>query len=135
MKTLEEAYSETAYQIQLEKEIIILKIGKNNQRFVKYNEDKNIENWMIITAFNPYSKEYSDDENKNRNEELKKDLKKEKLSFFNAKGIPEDINWKPEESFFVWNLTKSQVEKLAVKYEQNAVVYGEKGTIPQLMWF
>jgi len=101
---------------------------------------KKVPSWGMITAYR-----YANDKHENqlRNKQLESDLRKLGYGFFKVEGhwqecqdenlnyidCPEDeIKDSIEESFFVPGIRKSHIRELCRKYQQDAVVYGDKTT-------
>ena len=87
--------------------------------------------WAFITAYNPYSRVLTNDENKVRHDELK-ELTKDYITF-EGHGVGEDPAWEPELSLFVIGITRDEASKIGKKFEQNAIVYGKLNTLPELL--
>jgi hypothetical protein len=96
-------------------------------------EAQHLNSWAFLTAWNPLPEILSDVENKKRNQQLEDDLKSLSLVYCNAIGISEDEKWS-EESFFIENISKAQIQTLAIKYRQLAYVYGSKNEVATLVY-
>ena len=118
--TLLEAYKATCYEILNPK--IKIFIGQENEELQTFLKENEIKSWCFITAWNPYSKGLSKDENEELNIKLKNDLKPYKI--YAAHGKDSIGNWPPEASFFVANIDENDAIALGKKYQQNAFVYG-----------
>ena len=100
-----QAYEETTIEIiQSEKQI----------------EDLGWNEYFVITAWNPFSKQLSLDENRRRNSELEKDLLALRAELLKAIGRSNDWKWF-EESLAVRNMSLSEIVQVAKKYQQNAI--------------
>lgn len=124
---LEQAYRNTDYIVQDESFPIssfVINIDQLHPEL--YNHINPLETWTYITAYNPYSKELSDNENESRNSLLKKDLKELGLLVYEGFGRSKnpDFPWQ-EKSFFVPGISRAAAINLGTKYEQNAIVFGE----------
>lgn len=84
-----------------------------------------LNSWVILTAWNPLPKIFSEAENKRRNLELEEDIKALDLKHKIGIGISEDEKWQ-EDSFFIENCTEKKANELAMKYGQLAFVCGER---------
>jgi hypothetical protein len=115
-----EAYKATCYEIINPK--IEIFIDKENKALFNFLSENTISSWCFITAWNPYSKELSMNENMDLNNQLEKELKDYKIYAAQGKGTIGD--WPPEPSFFVTNITEVDAIALGKKYKQNAIVYG-----------
>ena len=88
---------------------------------------------IVITAYNPYSELLSDEANKKLNSELEHELQTAGYSLFNALGQDGKGEWPGEPSFFVTGIDKNTAEAFAKKYQQNAIVWHEKGSASELL--
>jgi len=129
MNDLIEAFKNTKYKV-FEPDIII-EIGVLNQDvdglLIEY---KSVE-WAFITAYNPYSRVLTNDENKMRHDELK-ELTKSYITF-EGHGVGEDPAWEPELSLFILGISKEEASLIGKKFEQNAIVYGKTNSEPELL--
>ena len=76
--------------------------------------------YFVITAWNPFSKQLSLDENRRRNSELENDLLAVNAEMLKAIGRSNDWKWF-EESLAVRNMSLSEIVQVARKYQQNAI--------------
>jgi hypothetical protein len=129
MNDLIEAYKNSKYKV-FEPDIII-EIGVLNQDvdglLIEY---KSVE-WAFITAYNPYSRVLTNDENRLRHEDLK-ELTKAYITF-EGHGVGEDPAWEPELSLFIIGISKEDASLIGTKFEQNAIVYGKTNSEPELI--
>jgi hypothetical protein len=129
MNDLIEAYKNTKYKV-FEPDVII-EIGKSNQDLdnllLKYNSNE----WAFITAYNPYSRVLTNNENRTRHDELKVLTKHYKA--FEGHGVGEDPTWEPELSLFIIGISKDDASLIGKKFEQNAIVYGKINFAPELL--
>ncbi len=129
MNDLIEAYKNTKYKV-FEPDIII-EIGKSNQDLDNLLLIHNSNEWAFITAYNPYSRVLTNDENRMRHEELK-ELTKAYITF-EGHGVGEDPAWEPELSLFIMGISKEESSLIGEKFEQNAIVYGKTNSEPELI--
>lgn len=88
--------------------------------------------FAIITAHNPRSERLSSEENRQRHEELGRDLKVLGLEYTPSTGESPDGTW-VEEGFAVFDVSLEQALELGRKYGQHAIIYGE-GERVALAW-
>ncbi|MDY8134323.1 hypothetical protein [Aquimarina sp. 2201CG5-10] len=81
-KNLEFTYLQTLYRVCYKNKFYDLKIGVRNNEFDLLCNQLEINSWMIVTAYNPYSKKYSDQKNEFNNQQLKNTLLQEELIVF-----------------------------------------------------
>lgn len=129
MNALIEAYKNTKYKV-LEPNITI-EIGELNQDVDLLLIRHKSAEWEFITAYNPYSRVLTEDENKVRHDELK-ELTKDYITF-EGHGVGEDPAWEPELSLFIIGITRDEASKIGKKFEQNAIVCGVINSNPELI--
>ena len=129
MNDLLEAYKNTKYKVfELDLVIEIDKINDNlNQLLKKYSSTE----WAFITAFNPYSKVLTQDENIERHNGLK-ELTNGYI-IFEGHGVGEDPTWEPELSLLIIGITKEDAILIGNRFEQNAIVIGKVNSAPELL--
>lgn len=88
----------------------------------------------LITAANPNSNILTEDENQERNAELKQVLDEMKCTYVGSNGKDVSGSWPEEKGFAVLGLTKDQLIQLAKQFGQNAIVYLEDGKPSELVW-
>jgi len=108
--------------------------------------DKKSDSWGMATA---YRYANSKKENLAANKRLEQDLRKMGYGYFKVEGhwqecqdpnvnytdCPKDkLRDSTEESLFVPNIKKEEMEKLCKKYEQDAVIYGDKDNDAHLIF-
>lgn len=87
-----------------------------------------------ITAWNPYSAELPLAENRRRNRLLLLELHTVCTHLFEGVGNGSDSTWRPEESYLATGISLESALELAQKFEQNAIVWIEKGQKARLLW-
>lgn len=122
-------YEATCYSILNPK--IDIYLTKENEYLQSFLKEHQFTTWCFITAWNPFSKALSLEQNKTLNVLLETDL--DGYSIFPAEGKDTIGDWLPETSFFVGNITREQAIILGKKYEQNAIVYGVVTELPELI--
>jgi hypothetical protein len=128
-KELLAGYQATCYSILNPK--IDIYLARENEALQSFLKDQHIETWCFITAWNPFSKALTLDENTTLNKKLEADLNN--YIVFPAEGKDTLGDWPAEISFFVANISKEQAIFLGKKYEQNAIVYGEINSPTKLL--
>ena len=126
-------YRSTCYRVFIKDQIFDLYIGQFNTDFQAYLSASNIDTWAIITAWNPYSKHKTDQENQFAQDQLMASLID--FTYYQAVGIPDaSQKWSPEESLFVLNISKAKAVALGQQFEQNALVFGQADSAPELVY-
>ena len=131
--TLRSAYLSTTYRafIDNESQLDII-VGQANHALDQLLSLEEVDSYAFITAWNPFSKTVSDEENHTANEALKSELGQYRI--YEGIGIPKQPSkWEGEQSFLVLGINKDEAIRLGTKYEQNAIIYGEAGSEPVLL--
>ena len=131
---LTKAYRETIYEIEDHGETIQLYIGQSNRQIDRLLTKANHTGWAIITAFNPYSQCLSESENRERHQNLLEYVRSLKLKAIAGINKDPSGDWVPEISLMVIGIERQQAIAIGQKYQQNAVVFGELGQPPELLW-
>ena len=125
-------YREAKFLVQSNTPITLL-VGQCNKDLSALLRDHKKTTAAYITAFNPFSKVQTDQENLQAQNELLKDVKG--FGFEAINGYGQDIaeEWPREDSILIIGLTESQAETLADKYSQNAFIWiGSTDAFPAL---
>lgn len=128
-------FRETSYLIYTHKkgprQEIIIKIGAANQDLNHFLHEKDISKWAFITAYNPMGRQVSDAANQQAMQSLESDLRNR----FRRPGVglSQDGTWS-EPSFFVGNIERADATQLMKKYNQLAIVFGERDQIAELLF-
>jgi hypothetical protein len=120
MENLKEAFLGTQFRVfDLP---IVIKIDKKSPALDELLRKHQVNEWAYITAWNPFAKVLSDEENDRRQLELKELLKD--FICFEGEGVGTDPAWKPERSLLVLGIPKNEAMQIGKKFEQYAIVYG-----------
>jgi hypothetical protein len=108
-----------------------LRVGHLNSQVEDLLDRNKAKTWCFITAWNPLSVNLSPEQNKERNSKLHAEL----AEYFVIEGEGRDPNgaWRPEESFLVIGIKQAAAKRLATRYGQRAIVFGEKGKPAELI--
>lgn len=90
--------------------------------------------WAYITAWNPGSRPLSREDNRARNQALERLAREACAACFTGVGRGEDGAWEPEESFLLVGIDRARALALGARFEQNAIVFGERGAAAELLW-
>ncbi len=130
----ENAYLQTNYVVQNKDRQIIIRIGENNFELDELLKRNNTEIWTFITAYNPYSNPLPEDENEIRQTKLVNQLRERNFQFLNGYGESTNKDWQPEKSVLIFNIDRETALSLGREFEQNAIVIGQIGSKPELVW-
>lgn len=133
-KPYEDIFKNTSYIVKANSyhpNDIILKVGEIPDKL--FEVYPLLKNWAFISTYNPLPHILSDEENKRRNEELEKLLKKQNYTLSNGVGVSDDGKWQ-EESFFIQNISIEKAAQLAHQYGQLAFLYGVQNEEAELLY-
>ena len=111
----------------------ILKIGIHSPELESIYKTFNKHTAAFITAFNPYSQELSNQENKDRNLKLEELIQSLHFDYIHGEGKCGDGEWDGEESFLIFGISEKQASEIGEKFKQNAIIWCDKNAIPQLL--
>lgn len=136
MKTseLEAAYRATSYRMFLPGGQCELRIDQANPVLKAWLETAGVENFAIITAFNPGSVLAAPEQNAERQAQLECELLEGNYEPYAGENVPDDPDGPSEESCFVADIACDDACALAEEYGQNAIVYGGADAVPRLVW-
>ncbi len=132
---LDDVYRRTSFQVFEAGETIEIRIGEPNVALDKFLAWQGITEWAFVTAFNPESKRLSDEENERRHHALREWLTANNYRALPGQGVGQDKNWRPEPSFMILGITREKALELGRLFQQNAIVTGQFGSHPKLVWY
>lgn len=126
------AYEVTNFHVKAEP-AFTLNIGRLSEELKALFKQNNLSNAAFITAWNPYSKSLSEEENQARNDQLKNELIIRSLKFIDGFGQDPLGQWSGEDSFLVFGIDLEASKKLGIQFEQNAIVWSDIDAVPKLI--
>ena len=131
-KELWQAYLETDFKVFAENSFT-MKVGQYSSELNSIIKKSKHSSAAFITAYNPYSQQLSDAENVARQEQLKIEIAKRELTAIEGIGQHPSNQWPGEPSLLVIGLSNAAAATLARQLEQNAFVWIDETSIPQLI--
>lgn len=126
------AYEATYFHVQAPSPFI-LKVGYKSSELEALFDLTGCKTAAFITAFNPFSETLSEKENQARNNQLEADLNRLNLKYINGFGQDPHCKWPGEDSYLVLDLDLEYAKFLAIKFEQNAIVWCSSSAVPELV--
>ena len=126
------AYEATDFRV-LEPQEFTLRVGQRSAELQSLYVDMGVTCAGYLTAWNPFSKEASELENENAQQQLLRQLSLDGFPALNALGIDPSGDWPGEESVFVPGLSLDRAKLLGSKFGQNAIVWVGPDAVPQLV--
>ncbi|QDD12965.1 DUF3293 domain-containing protein [Candidatus Methylopumilus rimovensis] len=111
----------------------ILKIGQYSPELHDIYKTSPKKIAAFITAFNPASIELSNQENKERNQQLEEKIKTLHLCYLHGEGKCDENERSGEESFLVFEIDQTEAIRLGREFGQNAIVWIPENSIPELL--
>ena len=130
---LMQAYASTLFTAEFTKSVDF-KHGEANPKADAVLVLFDVASAALITAWNPYSEPRSDAENQAAQRQLEAELAAQGISYLPAVGKGTTGDWPPEPSVLALGLEFSAAQALAVKYQQNAYLWIEKGFPAELIF-
>lgn len=109
-----------------------LKVGEASLRIDALLDRFDADRAIVVTAFNPRSRVLSPEMNARRHEQLVRLLEERKLRFLYGEGRDPTGRWIAETECIVFGISLAEGLALARRFDQNAVVYVERGRAPRL---
>jgi hypothetical protein len=131
-KELWQAYLETDFKVFAENPFT-LKVGQYSEELNSIIKKSKYSSAAFLTAYNPYSQQLSNAENVARQEQLKIEITKRGLTTIEGIGQHPSNQWPGEPSLLIIGLSKAAAATLARQQEQNAFLWCDETSIPQLI--
>ena len=128
---LEIVYRRTNYAVDDIDPDVTIRLDRDNPSLRAYLEAQGAGSWAFLTAYNPYSQSLPESENLERQDRLIRLLQDEGYRYYRGRGVGDD--WE-EPSLFIVNITRGDAITIGKDFEQNAILWGEAGGEPELIW-
>ena len=126
------AYKKAQYVVLGDPELVI-RIGEPNPDLDELLEAEGAATAAYITAANPRGEARDAWENEIANAALVESQTEAGYSCYEGEGRDPQGRWTPERSALVVGISRSDAEALGRVFEQNAIVFVEKGRSPELV--
>ena len=135
MKTaaLDAAFRATCYRADSAAGSFDLRIGVVNPRFDDFLRAQGARCWGMITAHNPGGVR-CDEQNAARQQALLRRIESSSCPRLSACHLADDGRWPVEPGVLILNIGEAELCALAAEFSQAAVVCGELGAAPRLVW-
>jgi hypothetical protein len=132
MEDLETLYRRAIYVVDDGDVKITIRLGHENTELSDYLATLKASTWAFLTAFNPNSLPATLEQNTARQAELIQLVEQHGYSYLHGYGTGKD--WLREASIFIIDIPHTEAIKLAQKFHQSAILWGEIGIEPELVW-
>lgn len=127
-----QAYRETDYRVEGERPFT-LHVGIQSPQLLSEYDRLRVSSGAFITACNPYSILLGEEVNELRDRNLQLLLKARGCQFTPGVGEHPSNNWPGEKSQMVWGISRTEACGLALDFQQNAFVWIDHSTVPELI--
>ena len=131
---LEAAFVATTYRIAASAGPVDLRIGRPAPALDALLDGFGALSWAFISASNPRASALPEAVNVTRHQALHALLTEQGYRVIEGFGIPDTQDWKTEPGWFVAAIGREAAVALAGRFEQVALVFGERGKPPLLLW-
>lgn len=128
------AYWRTEYRVLLPPGFVFLPGQNLSAATTKWLASQGLSCWALLGAWNPHSSPLPAAVNAARHRKLLQNLDRRGYSFLPATGAGADGLWPPEDHCWVLNMPAQEAVRLGRLFEQNAILYWEKGGVVELWW-
>lgn len=126
------AYAATDFIVFDGDEAWALHVGVASPRVDALLERHGATRATVVTAFNPRSRVLATEDNEARHRDLVRLLEERGLRFLYGEGRDPDGHWTPETECIVFGISLAEGLEIARRFDQNAVVFIERGRAPRL---
>lgn len=130
---LVQAYRQTSYWVETNEISVRIRVGELNPLLDKLLNDCGVVEWSHITAANPDSIVYSDEENHKAHLELCRQSLGLGYKTLSGHGTADNAHWPSEESLLILGINRSVAKTLGERFGQKAIVVGEIGRPAELL--
>jgi len=127
-----EAYRKAEYVVFGEPPLV-LRIGERNRRLDTMLEVAGKPSAAFLTACNAGGQRRGDQENQAAQVRLERALEDRPYGCYPGEGRDPTGRWAPEPSLLVVGMPRPEAEALGRAFEQNALVFVERGGVPELV--
>ncbi|MDR5739749.1 MULTISPECIES: DUF3293 domain-containing protein [unclassified Caballeronia] len=129
-KTLD-AYRLAIYRVEGEPPIDMI-VGKKNDAIAPLLTRHGVASAVFVTAFNPFGRELSQDENTALQKALIAQVQQSGRTALPGAGLDPDGAWTAEASLLVLGADDHTADELMTAFKQNAVVIVQQDGVPRL---
>ena len=126
------AYKSTLFQAHVGDDVITLIVGQKCPELQEVFAQHNVTTACYITAYNPFGRLLTKQENEARNSRLETELIP-LYPIYEGLGVDPNGEWEGEASFFALGASKDASFALAAAWEQNAVVFVDESLSVSLL--
>ena len=130
----EAVYLQADYVVLEGQNKIVIRISEPSAELDELLKQNEAKSWAFMTAYNPFSKLLSEEENAARQADLQRLLQERNFRFLNGYGESPNGDWNAEPSVFVFEIDRQTAVEIGRQFDQHAIVFGKTGELPELVW-
>ena len=131
---LVEAFERTFYWVEGPDGRFALRVEERSPELEALLRREGASRWVYLTAVNPAARLQGQADNDRTSRELRAELYARGLVFFEGESVAERGDWPSEPSLLVLELDEDEARALGRRFSQAAVLVGELGGAPRLVW-
>ena len=128
------ATQETLYWVDLAEGPISFTLGVACPKLDAWLASKGIGEWAFLAAHNPHAQSLPVQENQKRHKQLPEDVERLGFMFVTGRDESKDKSLTPEVCLCIFGIAAEQALRLAKRYAQVAIIVGQQGSPPQLLY-
>ncbi|WP_292918218.1 DUF3293 domain-containing protein [Nitrosomonas sp.] len=132
-RDLIDSYCNTIYRVDIGSEPIALRIDQFSRLLSNFLSERKHSCAAIISAYNPYSQQLSNDENEAAHHSLRELLSHRSYPIVGSVNIDPLECWPVEKSFLVMGVDLETAKFIGYQYCQNAIVWIDGNAVPYLV--
>lgn len=132
-ESLLRAYEATNYVVHAAAHKIVLRIQEPSPELKSLFQLYGKSAAAFITAYNPFSHQTSEEDNRRAQACLRRDLEAASIVILDGYGQGTIGDWPPEPSFLAIGIDRQEAEVLGRRYKQNAIVWIGDDGVPALV--
>jgi len=131
---LEAAYRGSSYDVDGPEGRIVIRVGEGTPQLDRLLRRHHARTWAFVTAANPGSLLFSEEENHKRHADLERLAKASGYLHYRGESVGDDGTWSAEASLLILGISPNDAATIGRTFSQNAIVIGEIGEPARLMW-
>jgi YD repeat-containing protein len=122
-----DAYRRTTYAVQTGDGEIRIHPGRRSPELDRLLDQRHVDQWAYVTAYNPASRLLSEPDNIRRQQALVDAVRDRGLTFFEGASVLDAVAWPPEPSLLILGIPLDDARALGREFGQLAIVAGRLG--------
>jgi hypothetical protein len=126
-------YRRTEYHVDAPGAPFMIRVEQPSPDLAALLARENVSSAAFMTAYNPYSRKATDEENRAANARLRRELDEAEFEVLPARAVNPLGDWPVEHSFLIVGMERALAEEFGRRYQQNAIVFAAADSLPRLV--